>query len=56
MVQAGIPMEMALQILSRYIFDLKGVVVRPNPPKTEREVELFEIMISYALAHYRIDI
>jgi hypothetical protein len=53
---AGIPMEMAIQLLSRYIYDHKGVIIRPIPPSTPREIELFEQMISYPLAHYNINI
>lgn len=53
---SGIPMEMALQLMSRYIYDLKGVIVHPKPPTTPRQVELFEQMIGYVLDHYKINI
>jgi hypothetical protein len=52
----GIPMEMALQLISRYIYDHKGVIVRVKPPTTPREIELFEQMIAYPLTHYNIHI
>jgi hypothetical protein len=52
----GIPMEMALQLMSRYIFERKGVMVRVNAPKTEKEIELFEQTIGYVLDYYGINI
>ena len=52
----GIPMEMALQLMSRYIFERKGIMVRINAPRTEKEIELFESMIGIVLDHYGINI
>lgn len=53
---SGIPMEMALQLMSRYIYDQKGVIVRIKPPITPREIELFEQMIGTVLSFYNINI
>lgn len=53
---SGIPMEMALQLMSRYIYDQKGVIVRIKPPTTPREIELFEQMIGTVLSFYNINI
>jgi hypothetical protein len=53
---SGIPIEMALQLLSRYIYEKKGVIIRPSHPKTEKEIELFEQMINPVLEYYNINI
>ena len=50
----SIPMDMALQMMSSYIFELKRVVVAPKPPQTKEEIELFEKMISYVFEHFNI--
>lgn len=50
----SIPMDMALQMMSSYIFELKRVVVTPKPPQTKEEIELFEKMISYVFEHFNI--
>jgi hypothetical protein len=52
----GMPIDVALQLMSRYIYEKKGVLVRPNSPQTPKEIELFEQMISYVLAHYNIEL
>lgn len=52
----GIPMAMALQLMSRYIYEHKGVLVKPNPPTTPHEIECFEKMIGYVLSYYNIEI
>jgi hypothetical protein len=53
---SGIPMEMALQLMSRYIYEKKGVVIHPQPPQTTKEIELFEQMISYVFEYYNIQL
>lgn len=50
----SIPMDVALQMMSSYIYELKRVIVTPNPPKTKEEIELFEKMIGYVFEHYNI--
>jgi hypothetical protein len=52
----GVPMEMALQLLSRYIYDHKGIAIQVNPPKTAREVEIFEQIIGPVLERYGIQL
>lgn len=49
---SGLPMDMALQMMSQYIHEKKGVIVRIKPPITPREVELFEQMIGSVLNHF----
>jgi hypothetical protein len=53
---SGIPMDMALQMMSQYIYEKKGVMVRIKPPTTPREIELLEQMIGVVLAHFSINI
>lgn len=53
---SGIPMEMALQMMSQYIFEKKGVMVRIKPPQTPREIELFEQMIGVVLDRFGMNI
>jgi hypothetical protein len=53
---SGIPMEMALQLMSRYIYEKKGVIIHPKAPITPREIELFEQMIGPVLDYYKINI
>lgn len=50
----SIPMDIALQMMSSYIYELKGAVVTPSSPKTKEEIELFEKMISYVFEYYNI--
>jgi hypothetical protein len=52
----GMPIDCALQMMSRYIFELKGVRVAIKPPQTPKEIELFEQMISYVFAHYGVQL
>jgi hypothetical protein len=52
----GMPIDVALQLMSRYIYEKKGVMVRPKPPQTPREIELFEQMIGYVFVHYNIEL
>jgi hypothetical protein len=50
----GMPIDFALNLLARYIYERKGVLVNPIPPKTQREVELFEKMITTVFAYYNV--
>lgn len=50
----SIPMDVALQMMSSYIYELKRVIVTPKAPVTKEEIELFENMISYVFEHYNI--
>jgi hypothetical protein len=52
----GMPIDFALNLMTRYIYEKKGIVVRPLPPQTPREIELFEQMIGYVFAHYNIEL
>lgn len=52
----GMPIDFALQLMSRYIFELKGVRVAIKHPQTPREIELFEQMISYVFEHYNVQL
>lgn len=52
----GMPMDFALQLMSRYIFELKGVRVAIKPPQTPKEIELFEQMIGYVFVHYGVEL
>jgi hypothetical protein len=52
----GMPMDFALSLMARYIYEKKGVAVKPLPPQTPREIELFEQMISYVFAHYNVEL
>jgi hypothetical protein len=51
---SGIPIEMALQLMSRYIYEQKGTIIKINAPVTPREIELFEQMIGTVLDYYNI--
>jgi len=53
---SGIPMDMALQMMSQYIYEKKGVMVRIKHPVTPKEIELFEQMIGYVFNHYGMNI
>jgi hypothetical protein len=52
----GIPMAMALHLMSRYIRELKGVSVHPKAPQTPEEIELFEKMIGYVFNYYNVEL
>jgi hypothetical protein len=52
----GMPMYMALQLISSYIYESKGIMIGIHPPRTPREIELFEQMITYPLAHFNIQL
>jgi len=50
--QGDVPIDIARQIVSKYIYEKKGVkVVIPNP-RTVRDYELFERMCTYAFNYY----
>lgn len=49
-------MDMALQMMSQYIYEKKGVMVRIKTPTTPREIELFEQMIGVVLNHFGMNI
>ena len=49
-------MDMALQMMSQYIYEKKGVMVRIKHPVTHKEIELFEQMIGYVFNHYGMNI
>lgn len=53
---SGIPMEMAIQMMSQYIYEKKGVMVRIKSPVTPKEIELFEQMIGVVLDHFGMNI
>lgn len=53
---SGIPMSMALHLMSKYIRELRGVSVHPKPPQTLEEVELFEKMIGFVFNYYNVNI
>lgn len=53
---SGIPMDMALQMMSQYIYEKKGVMTRIKPPVTPREIELFEQMIGVVFNHFGMNI
>ena len=53
---SGIPMDMALQMMSQYIYEKKGVMVRIKHPVTPREIELFEQMIGVVFNHFGMNI
>jgi len=48
----GHPIEYVAHIISKYIYDMKGVLVRVNLPKTEKEIQLFEQAANVALCYY----
>lgn len=50
----GMPIDFALQLLAKYIYEKKGVLVNPLPPKTDEEIELFEKMFTIVCAYYNI--
>jgi hypothetical protein len=50
----GIPMAMALHLMSKYIRELKGVSIHPKAPQTPEEIELFEKMIGYVFNYYNV--
>ena len=52
----GMPIDFALQLMSRYIFELKGVRVAIKLPQSAKEIELFEQMISYVFEYYNVQL
>lgn len=49
---SGYTIDMACQILAEYIFKLKMVRIIVIPPKTEKEIKLFETACNYAINAY----
>lgn len=52
----GVPMDMTLHWISKYIFEKKGIHVRPLAPKTASEIESFEKIIMVVTAYYNIEL
>jgi len=50
----GMPIDFALNLLAKYIYEKKGVRVTPIPPQTEHEIELFEKMITTVFGYYNV--
>jgi hypothetical protein len=50
----GMPIDFALNLLARYIYERKGVLITPAPPQSEHEIELFEKMITIVFAYYNV--
>jgi hypothetical protein len=50
----GMPIDFALNLLAKYIYEKKGVRIIPKPPQTEHEIELFEKMITVVFTHYNV--
>lgn len=50
----GMPIDFALNLMQRYIYEQKGVIVNIQPPSSEKQIELFEKMISFVFAHYNV--
>lgn len=44
-----ITMPHALLLLEQYIYLQKGIKIKALPPKTDREIELFEKMINHVM-------
>jgi hypothetical protein len=50
----GMPMEMCLQLMIRYIYEKKGVLISIKTPSTPHEIEIFEKMIGYVFNYYNV--
>ena len=48
----GYPIEYVATVISRYIYEFKGVVVRVILPTTDKEIKLFEQAATVALGYY----
>jgi hypothetical protein len=50
----GMPIDFALNLLAKYIYEKKGVLITPLPPRSEHEIDLFEKMITVICVHYNV--
>jgi len=46
--------DFSRQVISSYIYDKKGEVIKVGIPRTEKDYQLFEIMCTYAFKYYGI--
>jgi antitoxin component of RelBE/YafQ-DinJ toxin-antitoxin module len=50
----GMPIDLALQLLSQYIYERKSVPIKIIPPRTPKEIKLFELMFGVVCRYYNI--
>jgi hypothetical protein len=50
----GMPIEFAMQLLAKYVYERKGIVIHPIPPRNESETDSFEKMFTIVCMYYNI--